>query len=190
MSAQRNLTNEVRKVKYGVNAGLNLTKLNFKEDQVLSSAESEALGFRFGVLAEYYLSHRVCFSPKAELAFYQNELFIVNSDGVGIQYAVMPIAYELKAHFNYALSASKQELYLFIGPSYSKSLWYGSKESEEIGTKSTLAVDVGIGYEKKLNSFFFAPELRYSHGLQDVNKSSEMKSIYLHNISLLVNFKG
>jgi len=50
------------------------------------------------------------------------------------------------------------------------------------------AIDLSIGFVKGLQYFNLKTELRYSHGLTDINLNPDLNSIKFHTISLILNF--
>ena len=79
--------------------------------------------------------------------------------------------------------------YILAGPNFRLPLKNKSKSSTEFENKPDLTLDFGIGLENRLKYFIFAPEIRYSLGLLNVNENPTFQSLNYHNISLVLNFK-
>lgn len=182
--AQEEVKPETKKAIYGFNFGINRTSLDYESKN--SIKENREVGFRLGILAEYKLSSNLFFSPKTELSFNQNLLEINES----VEYDVMPISTEIMAHFAYKFSGSELRPYILFGPNFKIPFGGEEETTSEFKTSPDLALDFGIGFERNFKYFFFAPELRYSYGLMDINKNPLLNAVYLHNLTLVLNFKG
>lgn len=184
--AQTVMVKGTPKLTAGFNLGINRTSLQYESNNTVS--EEEKVGYRLGILAEYMISDRLFVSPKGELSFYNNSL-IVNEDK-NSEYEIMPASLEFMAHMGYKFGQSNLKPYLFIGPNFKLPLEVEEDQTNQFKTNSDLAIDFGIGLERDFIHFFFSPELRYSYGLMDVNKNPAFQNIYIHNIALVINFKG
>lgn len=176
------------KIKWGFNVGLNYSNIQLKnvDPQIQSS---DALGFRMGVLIDWKLTNHLSFSPKSELSFNGSKLMSANNSDSKIIHEVYPVVIEFASHFTYKLTSSQTAPYLLFGPSYkvpitsNKTVQYATKRSD-------VAFDFGIGIDRKLSTFMFSPELRYSFGLNNLLDKSSVGQLYFHTIMLVLNFKG
>lgn len=179
-----------KRLKYGVNLGLNYSNL-LDDDKLPDNASlSNNFGFRLGVLVDYSVSELFYISPKAELSFNNSKVDLNRADGSQIDYEVMPVNLEFMTHFIFKDNKEKLSPYFYVGPNVRLPLSIEDNNSTEFPTGNDFAIDFGIGVDKSLKHFNFAPELRYSFGLLDVNQHPELQTLYFHNISLVFNFLG
>ncbi|MFK7950586.1 MAG: outer membrane beta-barrel protein [Saprospiraceae bacterium] len=177
-----------KKSKYGIYMGVNHSNLAIKE-MPTNATTSTDFGFQLGILADFSIKDWLSFSPKAELSF--NTANVDIDYGIGFtSYEIMPVNVGLMTHFKLKVPNNNFEPYFLFGPHYRLSLTEKTTTSAEFPTYSALSFDIGIGTEKIFKHFAFAPELRYSHGLGDVNGNPTLQSIKYHNISLIFNFLG
>ncbi len=174
---------------YGFNIGLNYANAFTKDDLQTNSSIHNGVGFSLGVLADYTLTNALFFSPKAELAFFDSQLNESLPDGSETAYEIMPTALDIKAHFTVKKVGDRLSPYFLVGPSVKIPL-NQPKVSTEFSTGYDIAIDFGIGLSKKYIWFNLAPELRYSFGLRNVNENPILRSMYFHNVSLVVNILG
>lgn len=177
-----------KKSKYGIYMGFNHSDLTVKELPT-NAVISTDLGFQLGILADFRYKDWLSFSPKAELSFNTANIDIANSTET-TTYAVMPVNVGLIGHLKFKIPNNRLEPYVYIGPHYRLSLTQNTGSSSEFPTESGMSFDVGIGTEKAFKHFAFAPELRYSYGVGNVNGNPILQSIKYHNISLIFNFLG
>ena len=50
--------------------------------------------------------------------------------------------------------------------------------------------DLGIGYELRLKQFDLCPELRYSHGINNLNMHPGLLDLHINSLVLALIFKG
>lgn len=179
-----------KSARYGFNLGLNFANAFSKNDLPANTSLHNSVGFSLGVLADYKLSKVFSFSPKAELAFFDSHLDRSKPDGTDTEYVIMPNAIDIKAHLTVKKAGERLTPYLLIGPSVKIPIGNKPKVSTEFGNGYDIAIDFGIGLSKTYSRFNLAPELRYSYGLRNVNENPILKSMYFHNISLVVNIMG
>jgi len=55
--------------------------------------------------------------------------------------------------------------------------------------KTDFAIDFGIGFESSVKRFVFAPEIRFSYGLLNINENPVFQTLRYNNLSLILNFK-
>lgn len=177
------------KVRIVFNVGSNYSILQSKENLPNNTEINNGIGFSCGLLMDYSLSQNVLFSPKIELAFHNNEVKTVNNDNSITTYSVLPISFNVMTHFIYKIGEGKTIPYVLVGPNYKLPIKDNSKSNNELNSKPDFAIDLGIGLENKLKYFIFAPELRYSYGLLNVNNNPSLQSLNYQSISLVCNFK-
>jgi hypothetical protein len=102
---------------------------------------------------------------------------------------VYPVLMEFSAHTVIHFGKQRSRPYILIGPSYRQPLTENSKFLT-VTERPDLAIDLGIGLNKKLTFFNLAPELRYSAGLTNLRKVDHDDELYFHNVTLVLIFKG
>lgn len=95
----------------------------------------------------------------------------------------------LITHFAYKIGKGKVVPYFFAGPNLKIPISKRPYSASEYYTNSDFAIDVGIGLENIAKYFSFAPELKYSMGLLNINQNPALQNLNFHYISLLLNFK-
>lgn len=168
--------------KYGIYLGLNHSDLeirNAPNDFIISTD----LGFQLGILANFEILNWLSFSPKMELSVNSAKI-----DRINQTYQVMPANIGIIGHLNLKIPNKKLEPYLFFGPHFRHSLMRKTLTSAEFPTDSGLSFDIGIGTARQFKHFAFAPEVRYSHGLSNVNGNPSLQGVKYHNLSLIFNF--
>ena len=188
-SQSENTFNE-KQIKYGFNLGINHS--NLLDNEMLSSnaSLSNNLGFRLGILSDYKISKFLSISPKAEMSFNNSEVNFNNLDGSQTEYEIMPISFDLMAHFIFKKNNEKLSPYFFFGPNVKIPVSKKNDNTTAYSTNSDFAIDFGIGIDKPFTYFNFSPELRYSFGLLNVNQHPSIQSLKFHNISFVFNFLG
>lgn len=179
-----------KRFKMGFGAGLNYSMANYSAES-LSGSAANGLGVRVGVLGEYRLAPMWYVSPRAELSFHNTEIGFGSPEDGGGKYEVMPVSTDIAT---YVIFKSRPEHssrpYALLGPSIQIPLPDRNAPSDFFATGPNLSLDLGIGCDVSTKHFDFAPELRYSFGLLDVNQNPAFQSVYFHNISFVINFKG
>jgi hypothetical protein len=92
-------------------------------------------------------------------------------------------------HFVYKIGESNTVPYLLLGPNLRLPIGNESLTSSDFSNRSDLAIDFGVGLENRFKDFVFAPEIRYSLGLLNVNENPTFQTLKYQNISLVLNFK-
>ncbi len=147
-------------------------------------------GIRMGIFAEYEALDFLFIAPRAELSFNNGKVDLPNLDGSNSVYEVMPISLDLMAHFIFKKEGSRLSPYFLVGPNFKMPLSQKTDDTTEFPTAPDFAIDFGIGVDKAFRDFWFAPELRYSYGLLNVNENPAIQSLGFHSVSLVLNFKG
>ncbi len=178
------------KFKFGFNLGANYSNLKSKEALPDYAKISNGVGFSLGVFMDYSIAENFTISPKSELAFYNSSVEIANNNNKSIYtYEIFPVSLNFMAHFAYKIRNSKIVPYFFAGPNFKIPISKKPDSSSEFYTEPDFAIDFGIGLENRIKHFIFAPELKYSLGLLNINQYPGLKTLNFHNISLILNFK-
>ncbi len=178
------------KFKFGFNIGTNYANLQSKEALPANSEISNGLGFNLGLLMDYSITDKFTISPKAELAFYNSSVDFVGSDNAKDSYDVFPYSMNFMTHFAYKIGNNDNALpYIFVGPNLRIPVANKPDSSSDFTTGYDVAIDFGIGLEKVLKHFIFAPELKYSYGMLDVNQNPVLQTLNFHSVALVLNLK-
>ncbi len=175
------------KFRFGFNLGANYSNLKSKETLPNNAKISNGVGFSLGVFMDYSITEDFIFSPKSELSFYNSSVGFSNNDNS--TYEIFPISLNLMTHFVYKIGNSKVVPYFFAGPNLKMPISKKPESSSGFYTNSDFAIDFGIGLENRTKYFIFAPELKYSFGLLNINQNPTLQTLNFHNISLILNFK-
>jgi hypothetical protein len=187
-SQTENIKNDA-KYRFGFNLGTNYSNLQSKETLPSNAKISNGLGFSLGVFMDYSISENFIFSPKSELSFYKSSVEFVDTDNSNYTYEIFPMSLNFMTHFVYKIGNSKVVPYFFAGPNFKIPISKRPDSSSEFYTHSDFAIDLGIGLEHKTKHFIFAPELKYSFGLLNVNQNPTLQTLSFHNVSVVLNFK-
>lgn len=180
---------KANKYRFGFNLGANYSMLQSKADMADNSEIINGFGFKMGLFMDYSISENFLFSPKTELAFNNSKVETINNDQTVSTYKVFPTTLEIMTHFAYKIGKGKNIPYLLAGPNLRIPLSSKAKSNMEFKNSPDIAIDFGIGLEHVFKYFVFAPEIRYSLGLLDINENPSIENLYYHNISLSINFK-
>ena len=179
----------VSKIKFGINAGVNYA--NLSPDGLLpTNAElSNGVGFSLGILMDYSITGKLSISPKSEIAFFNSSIESVGAARPDLPYNVFSATVNLMTHLVYKMGNGNSGPYLLAGPNFKIPISERPELSSSFYTNSDFAIDFGIGLENSLPKFIFAPELRYSFGLGNVNQNPTLNPLNFHNVTLVLNFK-
>lgn len=177
------------KFRFGFNLGTTYSLLRSEESLKSNSKIYGGIGARLGVFMEYSISEHFIFSPKTEFAFNKSGIETTNSDQSKSNYRIFPISIDFMTHFLYKFGNKKTAPYLLFGPNFRLPLDQNTRSSSAFKNNPDLAIDFGIGIENKFKQFIFAPELRYSLGLLNINNNPTFQTLKYHNVSLVLNFK-
>ena len=166
---------------YGIYTGINYQNLIAKNGPNFGYSTESGLGLHFGILSEFKASQTVSILPRVGFSFHSSKLGYDSE----IEYS-MPVNLDISTYVSFALSKSKTNPYLLLGPSYSLPI----KTKSSVDLKNYLSLDVGIGLNQYFNKFAFSPEFRYSRALANVSDSALASHLVPHTFSLLLGFKG
>lgn len=187
--AQGESENDDSKFRFGFNLGANYSNLQSKEMLPDNAKISNGVGFSLGVFMDYAITGNFIFSPKSELAFYNSSVDFLHSDNSNYAYEIYPMSLNFMAHFAYKIKKSKVVPYFFAGPNVKIPISKKPDSSSEFYTNTDFAIDFGIGFENRIKRFIFAPELKYSLGLLNINQNPSLQTLNFHTLSLILNFK-
>jgi hypothetical protein len=178
----------IPKIMFGFNLGLNYSNTQIKNVDPAGQS-TNSIGYRMGVLMDWRFTNHLSLSPKAELSFNNSKVTVLKSPDEKNIYQVYPVLMELAIHANYKINNNRTIPYILFGPSCKVPLT-GDKKVRYATERSDLALDFGVGLDRKLTYFNIAPELRYSFGLTNLSGINAVDRLYYHSIVLVLNFKG
>jgi hypothetical protein len=177
-----------KKINWGFNLGLNYANMQVR-DVAIGTQHKNAYGFRMGILMDMKLTKHLSFVPKSELSFSDAKIIENASSDNREVYQVYPHVLDFSSHFTYRFKDSETSHYFLFGPTFR--LPVKSDEDVQYATlKSDIAIDFGIGLDKKLPYFKVAPEIRYSFGLTNLSGFNTIGKLNFHTMSLVMNLRG
>ena len=168
---------------FGLNAGINRSKLAFSSTQSVGDFITNGSGYRMGVISNFQFTQRFSVAPKAELSFNSS---VLSSGG---EQLVSPTNLELLGHLKFKLRKGSLSPYVIVGPNFRIPL-QGVNRDNLIPTKENVALDIGVGLDVPIFKYRISPELRYSFGLMNINRNSTVSDMKYHNVSLVLNLSG
>jgi len=179
------------KLHLGINFGADYSTLQVANANPLTIREfttSPQAGFRLGLVTDYALSNQFAFVFNPDLSLDKTSLTIVKIDNSNAVYQTA-IAVGAAAHIVYKHLQWSTRPYILFGPRYDIPVISKTGSGNQLA-KSNLSLELGIGLERAFPNFVFSPELRYSYGLSNISATTDMQSVQLHTISLILIFKG
>jgi len=148
-------------------------------------------GGGLGILADYDLTKNFTVVTKLGLSFSNTAFDLVSGDAIVHEFEIYPKNIDIRLQANYALGKKTNRPYIFIGPSLMIPLVDKTKPTWMYESGNTNAsIDFGLGFDKDFEIFHFLPEIRYSYGLINVNATPILRSLYVHRLTLTLNFKN
>jgi hypothetical protein len=145
----------------------------------------ENWGWQFGLMADYKVLPFIHFTPKAELAFNSGE---VNFKGVQSDYVVMPKSINIVPMLRIELELGKRDPYVLVGANFKFPYDNKNTSPSTFGVEYNQALEIGFGYQKRVLFYDFAPEIRYSYGLKNINQNPLLTGLYQHQLAIVFNF--
>lgn len=185
----QNKDNIEKKIKLGFNIGANYSNILYKADLPSFASVKNAPGIQIGLISEMKVNEFIYFSPKIELVF-NNGKVEFNKPDVDFQpYLIEDARINIATHLLLKKPKGIARPYLFTGPNLKIPI-SKPKLPNQSPSSFDLAIDFGIGLDKKFTKFNFSPELRYSFGLRNINQNPLIRDITYHNIAIIFNFLG
>lgn len=177
------------KFRFGFNIATNFSILQSRETIPETVELYNTFGASLGVLMDYTISQKLSILPSAEMSFHNSSVEITYTDQFTYTYEILPISLNLMTHVAYKIGKGENVPYVFIGPNFKIPVSKKPEISTDYYSSHDFAIDFGIGLENKNRFFIFAPELKYSLGLININQNPSIRSLYFHTLSLHLNFK-
>ncbi|MBX2905700.1 MAG: hypothetical protein KF744_06660 [Taibaiella sp.] len=175
----------------GITIGINSTRLaaettnggDVKEVTVVNG-----LGYRLGLLGGWQMSRRFAIELNPSLAFNDSKLGITRNNLSQEAYG-QSLMLECAARGVYKWFWGKSLPFILGGMSYRQPIGDASATVIQMA-HGTLAADVGLGIEKHYRHFTLAPEIRYSHGITNMQNIYGINSVKMHAIILSLCLKS
>jgi hypothetical protein len=186
----QNQPENVKKTTYGFGASINYSNLAVQSNQGFENDLKNNLGFEVGLLMERRLSAVAFLSPRINLSFNNIRFNEIDGQGNENQFKVMPMRLDFMMYAIFRDQKQKLQPYFFFGPSIKTPLDKSPIGMKQYSLVTDIGLDLGIGLNKVLPNFQFAPELKYSFGLMNLTRSEGVNKMNLHMLSLVFNIKS
>ncbi len=176
-----------KKFKAGFSLGFNQSLLQTEPLPPGTIIENK-IGFRVGVIGSYKVNDLFSIHSNLGISVNRNEFIFANTDTneIILDYFPMPLTVDFSVHAKFTSQNTNYKPFFSIGPSIQ--IPVTNNNQSELVSNYNLCFDFAVGFEKSLEFFTFFPELRYSHGLVDINKNPNFGKIRMHTVSLILNF--
>ncbi len=159
----------------------------------LSLTSPRTFGFQIGGIVNYALSKHVEVKSGLNIALYDRQIQFANEDLISRESTWLEIPVLLKFR---SVRRQNHRMYLISGLKLGLEANVKKKNTAVTANTSELSLEYGIGFERFYRFFKFSPEIRISHGLNNlfvppgtVNSYSKLSQLNSHTISLIFNFE-
>jgi hypothetical protein len=156
-------------------------------------------GFGIGFYSSYRLSEFFDLRVHTQATFYEQQLEYTFADGEIEAKLIEGSSFEIPILIKYrAQLRGNKGMYMIAGITPGFALSAQKEERDAILTTSTnLSIEYGFGLDVFFTYFKFAPEIRFSHGLNNVLNKNEINSfnnplekLNTHRVILFLHFGG
>ncbi len=187
--------NKTSNTEFGFSLGMNYSNVLPKRSQIppnqtfLNSVHetNNGYGFHLGILMEKRLGSHFLLSPRVNLSFNGGSLRSQHPDGTTETTYVSATTLEACPMVIIRPESTSRMPYFMLGPNVKMPL---PEKNQSFDSKAEFAIDFGIGLNNTFKNFNFAPELSYSYGLSNLAYQADVDELYVHRISLTLNFRG
>jgi hypothetical protein len=159
----------------------------------LSLTSPRTFGFQIGGIVNYALSKHVEVKSGLNIALYDRQIQFANEDLISRESTWLEIPMLLKFR---SVRRQNHRMYLISGLKLGLEANVKKKNTAVTANTSEVSLEYGIGFERFYRFFKFSPEIRISHGLNNlfvppgtVNSYSKLSQLNSHTISLIFNFE-
>jgi len=159
----------------------------------LTLTSPKTFGFQIGGIVNYALSKHVEVKSGLNIALYDRQIQFTNEDLISRESTWLEIPLLLKFR---SVRRQNHRMYLISGVKLGLEANVKKKNTAVTANTSELSLEYGIGFERFYRFFKFSPEIRISHGLNNLfvppgsNVSySKLSQLNSHTISLIFNFE-
>ncbi len=150
-------------------------------------------GFALGINAEYKVTNSFFLVPKMEIGFNGGNIQWTTPNEAVTEYELIPLSINFMFYAHYKRQLEKLNPYFFAGTGFRMSLDREEEDllREQYSHKSDVSIDFGLGFDRLFSSkFVFAPELKYSAGVLNLNDTDVNGIFRRHSIAIIFNFKA
>lgn len=144
-----------------------------------------APGFRLGVFGDVKIQERFTLIPIAELSF---NFTTVQQNGETLNLDPLNLDFMLHAKWNFKKRDSKVNPYCYLGPGLRVPL--NGNSQGNFDTKKALSGNISLGLDIELKGFYLSPEIRYSHGLQNIKNEGSWEKLRGSYTAFVLSFTG
>jgi hypothetical protein len=159
----------------------------------LSLTSPRTFGFQIGGIVNYALSKHLEAKTGLNIALYDRQIQFANEDLISRESTWLEIPMLLKFR---SVRRQNHRMYLLTGLKLGLEANVKKKNTAITANTSELSLEYGIGFERFYRFFKFSPEIRISHGLNNLfvppgttNSYSKLSQLNSHTISLIFNFE-
>lgn len=174
--------------RFGFNMGMQQSFLINRQDLPPNTEVDNALGYRLGILGKYQSPKNFFTQLRAELAVNHSSLMYPDTAGNKVRYDVCPTTIQTSLHLGYAFEKMGLKPFVYGGANFKYPFIQSIDQSSVFPSGQDLAVEFGVGIKRTFEYFDLIPEIRYSHGLQNVNRTPMFPSIYVNELSFSLIF--
>ena len=159
----------------------------------LSLTSPKTFGFQIGGIVNYALSKHIEVKSGLNIALYDRQIQFANEDLISRESTWLEIPMLLKFR---SVRRQNHRMYLLSGLKLGLEANVKKKNTAVTANTSELSLEYGIGFERFYRFFKFSPEIRISHGLNNLfvppgstSSYSKLSQLNSHTISLIFNFE-
>jgi len=190
--SQSNLESEKR-FQSGMSLSTNYSLLNSDVNSTIRTTHN-GTGFGLGLLFQYSIDNALSlrFNPTLSINDSHVKWCDLEDDELTFERKdeVFPLSIDGILHWIWSLNKKDQGLYLITGLTGKIPLDTKTESSFSETTNPFVSVDIGLGLCIDFTVFKLCPEIRYSHAINSLNNRLTSKDLYMHQITLGLNFKG
>ncbi len=172
---------------YGIHIGANYSIVETRQELPPNSFTYNGWGYKVGWDFGYLVGERLFVNPT--VTFSLNKCGVEQTRNTEInRYEVYQGALEVAALLRFSLF-NNPSVYLVAGPSMRFPIQVGESNTTTFTTDSGSSVDCGVGLSHRIGRYMIAPEIRYSHGLTNINANPVYRDLRYNNVSFVLNFR-
>lgn len=174
--------------RFGFNVGLQQTFIQHEAPLPAGSQIDNALGYRLGLSAKYMHDSHFFVMGRTELAVNQSSIMYLDTAAKSSRYDVAPTTIQNAIHVGYSFEKKNVSPYVFAGANYKYAFQREIDKTMTFPSGADLAIELGVGLKKRFEYYDLMPEIRYSHGMRNVNKNPSFQSIFVNEFCFALIF--
>lgn len=175
---------KTKHLKLGYNISPNISDVRSGSDLPKDVTIFNTPNYRMGFWANYSFNDAISISPEVDWSF--NEGGFRFSDTSKADYKLMLMSFDFMMHVIIKKQRESLSPYVLLGPNVRVPVLNNSR-AVDFPTRSDVAINLGLGLEKRFKYISFSPELRYTFGFSNISDHPDIPSAYLNNVSLVLN---